>query len=549
MTSQDPSEGAARDTAVIAGEPGQKGLKGGALGFLSGVVIGVASTAPGYSLAASLGFVAAVGGIGLAAPAVMLVAFFPMLFIAAAYYYLNKADPDCGTTFSWATKALGPWVGWIGGWAIIVADIIVMANLAEIAGIYTFELVGYTSYGKYQTLAVGVAWIVLMTWICYIGIEVSARIQWGLLAAEIMTSLVFAAVAFYRVAAGDFPDSVSPSLSWLNPFQIGSAGAFAEAMILAIFIYWGWDSTVTVNEESEDSTEGPGKAAVVSTIVLVGIYVVVSAAAQAVHGPEFLASDQNIDDVLSALAGDVMGSPWDKLLIIAVLTSAAASTQTTILPTTRTVLSMGAKGAIPSYWARVHAKYLTPSTSTVWMGILSIIWYVGLKIVSESVLGDAIAGLGLAIAFYYGMTGIACPVFYRHHLKGAKNILMLAVVPLVGAAVLIWALVYSLTTLDRRPIIIFFGMMAIGVVLMIAQYIAHPEFFRRRAETAPRASSTRRPPRPATDAVPPAGRRHAPPAGGRFSPRRRGRASRRSRRSSRCRRPGTPRRPRARARR
>ena len=103
-----------------------------------------------------------------------------------------------------------------------------------------------------------------------------------------------------------------------------------------------------MNEESEDSTEGPGKAAVVSTIVLVGIYVVVSAAAQAVHGPAFLADDANIDDVLSALGTDVIGSPWDKLLIIAVLTSASASTQTTILPTTRTVLSMGAKGAIPA---------------------------------------------------------------------------------------------------------------------------------------------------------------------------------------------------------
>ena len=78
--------------------------------------------------------------------------------------------------------------------------------------------------------------------------------------------------------------------------------------------------------------------------MLVGIYViVVIAARRPSHGPEFL-SARNIDDVLSALAGDVMGSPCDKLLIIAVLTSAAASTQTTILPTTRTVLSMAREG-------------------------------------------------------------------------------------------------------------------------------------------------------------------------------------------------------------
>ena len=120
---------------------GDKGLKTGAIGFVSSVVIGVASTAPGYSLAASLGLVVAVSGIGLQAPAIMLVAFVPMLFIASAYYYLNRADPDCGTTFAWVTRAMGPWAGWIGGWAIIIADIIVMANLAQIAGLYSFLLV------------------------------------------------------------------------------------------------------------------------------------------------------------------------------------------------------------------------------------------------------------------------------------------------------------------------------------------------------------------------------------------------------------------------
>ena len=59
--------------------------------MLSGVVIGDASTAAGYSLAASLGLV--VAAVGLQAPAIMFLAFLPMLFIAAAYYYLNRADP------------------------------------------------------------------------------------------------------------------------------------------------------------------------------------------------------------------------------------------------------------------------------------------------------------------------------------------------------------------------------------------------------------------------------------------------------------------------
>jgi amino acid transporter len=118
---------------------GDKGLKKDALGFVSSVVIGVASTAPGYSLAASLGFVVAVAGVGVQAPAVLLLAFVPMLLIASAYYYMNRADPDCGTTFAWGTRALGPTMGWLGGWAIVVSDVIVMANLAQIAGLYSFR--------------------------------------------------------------------------------------------------------------------------------------------------------------------------------------------------------------------------------------------------------------------------------------------------------------------------------------------------------------------------------------------------------------------------
>src|SRR3954454_10805009 len=143
--------------------PGEKGLKGDALGLVSSIVIGVASTAPGYSLAASLGLV--VAAVGLASPAIMWVAFIPMLLVATSYYYLNRVDPDCGTTFSWATKAFGPWVGWIGGWGIIVADIIVMANLADIAGRYTYLLFGWDSAANntYAVLAIGIGWIVEMT--------------------------------------------------------------------------------------------------------------------------------------------------------------------------------------------------------------------------------------------------------------------------------------------------------------------------------------------------------------------------------------------------
>ena len=117
----------------------------------------------------------------------------------------------------------------------------------------------------------------------------------------------------------------------------------------------------------------------------------------------------------------MFGSPLDKILIIAVLTSAAASTQTTILPTARTTLSMARARAMPEVFGRVHPRYLTPAVSTILMGLRSIVWYVVLTILSEDILFDSLAALGLMISFYFGITGFACAIYYRRELFKASR--------------------------------------------------------------------------------------------------------------------------------
>jgi amino acid transporter len=504
------------------GAPGTKGLKTGALGFVSNVVIGVASTAPAYSLAVSLGLVAAF--VGLQAPAIMWVAFIPMLCIAMAYYYMNRADPDCGTSFTWVARSMGPHLGWITGWAIIVADIIVIASLAEVAAQYTLALFGIDPFANpvipvdvmgqtidFGVVGLGIVFVAAMTWICYRGIELSARTQVVLLSIELLMLALFSVVALYQVYAGAIEGSVMPSLDWINPLAIvGEDGAwdvsaFAAGLLITLFIYWGWDTTAAVNEESSDPTEQPGRATIISVLILVVTYVLVTVAAQALHGAEYLA-EQGEGDVLAALADEVLGGPWKYLMIFAVLSSAAASTQTTILPTARTALSMGAKGALPKMWANVHPRYLTPTNATIWMGVLSVVWYVGLKLVSENVYYDALTALGLMIAFYYGLTGYACVIFYRRVLfKTAKNFLGMLVLPLVGGLILTWAFFKSIIDLTDPlssytctdpedvttcaqlfgmsvPLALSIGFLILGLVLMVVWMLRAPEFFRRRPE-------------------------------------------------------------------
>ncbi|HEX4363804.1 MAG TPA: APC family permease [Solirubrobacteraceae bacterium] len=480
----------------VAGQVADKGLRQGAIGFISSVVIGVASTAPGYSLAATLGLI--VTAVGFQSPAILWVAFIPMLCIASAYLYMNRTDPDCGTTFAWVSKAMGPWAGWLGGWAIVVSDVIVMANLAQIAGIYSFTLFGWDSAAAstVAVTAVGVAWIVVMTAITVIGIELSARTQWYLLGAEVVTLVLFAIVALVRVyTGGGLAGAEHPALSWFSPFAIdGGTAALTSGILLAVFIYWGWDSAVSANEETEDPTEAPGKSAIVSTIMLVAIYLLVATAAVAFAGTKPL-EDQ--DDVLSVLGNAVLGGTFGKLLIIAVLTSAAASTQTTILPTARTVLSMARAGAMPDKLGVVHDRYKTPHIATILFGVVSIIWYVGMTIVSQNILYDSIAALGLMIAFYYGITGFACALYYRREgRKSLSGLLFAVVAPTLGGLILSWVLVKSVIDLSKPansesgyswfgvgpPLVIGVGFMLLGAVLMVVWSRRKKAFFEQRIE-------------------------------------------------------------------
>jgi amino acid transporter len=487
--------------APASSEVVDKGLKKGAIGYVSNIVIGVASTAPAYSMAATLGFIAAVKGVGVHAPAVLLVAFVPMLLVASAYKYFNRADPDAGTTFAWTTRAVGPSVGWMNGWAIFLADLIVMASLADIAAIYTFKLFGFSELGnsKAAIIIAAIVWIALMTWICYRGIELSARIQQALLGIEVLILGIFAVVAFVKVYGSHPPSGATkPSLSWFDPTALKFSD-LVVAMLLAVFIYWGWDSGVAVNEESEDPAEGPGKAAVISTVLLVLIYVVVSAAAQSFHGVGFLTNEENSSDVLNALGKGVLGGTLNKLLIITVLTSASASTQTTILPTARTTLSMAHWKAVTSLLSRVHKRYLTPTVSTLGFGLLSIIVTVVLLELSSSVLADSLTSIGFPIVFYYGWTGIACAVYYRRELtKSARNFLLLGVGPLLGGAIL-WgvgwkALFYygHKANVESKPILgitlplwLGIGGMILGGVVMLISRPYFRDYFSRKLETAP----------------------------------------------------------------
>ena len=470
----DPAPSAVRPDA-------EQTLRPGAIGFLDALVIGLASTSPAYTLAAIIGALVALGGVH--APGLLLASFVPMVLIAGAFAALNRVDPDCGTTFSWVTRAMGPWAGWIGGWAITMTGVLIIGSLANVGVVFTLRTLNLDSLAENKplVLVLTVGLILLMTWICVLGTELSARLQNVLILAQTAALLVFAGVALGRGLSGDSPlGGLDPGWDWLNPFGAG-AGALSGGLLLGVFAYWGWESAVNLTEETRDSTKTPGRAAVVSTLVLLVTYVGVTTAVLAFAGTDYLSENAGEEEAIFALLStEVMGG-WDWVVLLSVATAAIASTQTTILPASRTALSMARRHALPRRFGHISPRFRTPDVSTWWVGIIASVWFVLVSLVSENALFDSITALSLLIAFYYALTGIACAVYHRRRLtKSVSAFFLIGVGPLIGSALLIWLLGLSVRDLSDPgnsyteqawlgvgpPLVIGIGIFLVGLVVM-----------------------------------------------------------------------------------
>ncbi|MGW6914623.1 APC family permease [Kitasatospora sp. NPDC054939] len=497
-----PADGTAGTTE--AGATGDKGLRGNSVGLLGSVVLGISTVAPVYCLTATLG--PTVTAVGVQMPAVFLAGFLPMLLVAFAYKELNKAFPDCGTSFTWTVKAFGPRIGWMAGWGLTVATIIVLSNLAGVATDFLYLMLGEMTgsgwvVGLNDDKAVHLLTVVLLiagaTAMSYRGMTATKWFQYSLIGLQLAVLLLFAAVAIVKAASGDLPDSVGFSASWLNPLEVDSFSAFTAGLSLSIFMYWGWDTCLTMNEETQGSAKTPGRAAMISMVTLVGSYLLVAVAAQMFAGTGStgtgLGNPATADNVFAALARPVLGSPWSILLFLAVVASAAASLQTTFIPVARTLLAMSTYRAVPPGFGTVHPKFRTPGRATVAAGAATAAFYVGMSLISENVVQDTILALGLMICFYYALTAFACVWYFRRDLRnGVRDLLLKGIAPLLGGILLTG--VFAQTLLDAwdpefgsgdvlgigSVFVIGVGILVLGAVLMTWYGFLRPDFFQGR---------------------------------------------------------------------
>ena len=314
-----------------------------------------------------------------------------------------------------------------------------------------------------------------------------------------MTVLIaFAIAAIVLVASGDAPAGLAFDLDWFNPFTGLALSAFVIGVTGSIFAFWGWDTCLTLGEESKDPTRVPGRAGLLCVLSILLTYLLVAVAVMMYAGIGIeglgLGNEENADNVFGALADPVLG--WaGPLLFLAVLASSVASLQTTFLPAARAMLAMGAYGAFPKRFASVSPRFLVPAYATVVAGVVTAVFYTLVSLLSERVLLDTIAALGIMICWYYGITAFACVWYFRRELfDNVHNVVFKFLFPLLGGIMLATVFVISVgesmnpengsgASIGGIGLVFYmgFGILLLGAVLMVIWRFRSPAFFEGRA--------------------------------------------------------------------
>ncbi len=489
---------------AISTEPAtsNKGLVTGRVGLIGAVVIGISCIAPTYTLTSGLG--PTIAAVGEHVPAILLLGFIPMLLVAFAYRELNNRIPDSGTSFTWATKAFGPWVGWMGGWGLITATVIVLSNLAAVAVDFLYLLLAQVTgrpeladltRNLWVNIPTTIVLITIAAYISYRGLESTQKVQYVLVAVQLTTLAVFAVAALTQAYNGEGFKPTPIQADWFNPMSLDNVSLVAAGISLSIFMFWGWDVTLTMNEETKNPEKTPGRAATLTILVIIAFYILVAVAvvAWAGTGSEGLGAGNpdNQESIFAVLAGPVLG-PVAILMSIAVVASSFASLQSTMVSPARTLLAMGYYRALPPVFAKLSPRFRSPSVATVASAAGAAVFYTVTRLLSENALWDTITALGLMICFYYGITALACVWFFRRELfRTPHNIVFKFLFPGIGGVFLL--MMFFITAVDSidpaygsgssiggvgTVFVLGMGVLLLGVILMLFTRVRHPEFFR-----------------------------------------------------------------------
>jgi amino acid transporter len=454
------------------------GLEPEALGLAQDTVIGMASSAPAGTMAATLAALTLVTAYG-AGPVLILTAI-PMLIIANSYRKLNMWNANCGASFEWVGRTINPYLGYMTGWLMVTGYVITTVAEVVVLGPAVLAVFGAKSNNAWADVGIDTAVCLVMLIIAVVGIRLTARTQVGMATVEYLILIGFSIAGLVAVLA-HHAGTFSMTKSWLSLSGVGGRGSLVAGLLVAVYVYSAWDGTIYVNEEVRHRRTNPGRAAVLAVALLTVIYTLAQVGLQGAVSPARLRSASRTGSALVYVAQALGGSNWAKLMALAIALSVIAATGTGIVLTSRIVFGMASYRALPLFLSQVSRRFATPAPASIVVGLLiaAITWIYMLLTSIQNVFSEVVMVAGLLFTAFYILTALASVVYYRRRVvSGVWDALVLGVLPIGAAIFLSWVLVKSLQSAPAAQIWSMVGIVVSGLVLMsVARYVFRSPFF------------------------------------------------------------------------
>jgi len=438
----------------------ESSLKANSLGTTESIIMGIAGTAPAYSIEITSSTI--IGTAGTLSPASILVCGLIMFGIAFAFINLNRSMANAGTSYAWVTTVFGRVLGFFAGWALLVLCCVFMVSAMIPAAnatllIFKPELMNNVHY----VTIIAALWLTFVSAVVVKGIKLTSYVQ-------VVMTLVEAAILLVIIVMGFIMFPRAPqhpfTWAWFSPFEF-TPKLFASAALVSIFFYYGWDVTMNLSEETKDPNRTPGRAAFWSMVFLMTFFLVfIVITLLGLSDTEIQHYNTNI---IFAIANKVLGPTWGYVAIIAVLLSTVGTVETQMLQFTRTLFAKGRAGALHHRYSRLHPRWHTPHIAIffIWIAGLLLLFISSYLPTINVILQDSITAIGFQICFYLGLTGLACAWYYRRELTtGLWRSTTHVIWPAASGIFLFFISLYSIPTFDTVTNIVGLGGIAIGAI-------------------------------------------------------------------------------------
>jgi amino acid transporter len=429
-------------------------LKANSLSFFESIIMGVAGSAPGFSIAVAIaGLLATAGNVS---PNALLIFAVPMLGISVAYKGLNKKIPDAGAAYEWTKQGFGKFFGFFSGWALLIAALVFMVTGSVPLGTATLQLFDPAlASNVLVTTAIGAVWFIVIAVVLITGIELTSKIQVVMSSIELLILFGISIAAFFHTGAGG---AVTPfSWSWFG-FSY-PAGTFASSALVVVFLYWGWDVTCNLSEETKGHPpNAAGNGGFLSIFITIASFVAFTVAALMMFTlKDATGYSDNLIYHVALAAG--LGKMGGYAAAFALILSSVATLETTMLQFSRTLFAMGRDRALPTTFGVVRTMYLLLVLGLALIAISSFLPSIA------TILGDSVAAIAVQVCYYYGLAGLVCAWSYRDSYKESMmTYIGYAVFPAASALALFALGIYAFIGYDTTIKIVGLGGLLVGIV-------------------------------------------------------------------------------------